>query len=76
MQAFDPSGNLLETRQLDEEEVGPAVQDAMSKPNVQNVSVGRLPRKGDVITISGLHFDVVFVDQTHGVFKMKIRKPK
>lgn len=77
MQTYDEAGKLLETRQLENaEELAKAVKSAMENPKVQHVAIGRIPRKGDSLVINGLRFDCVFVDAVHGIFKLKIRKPK
>ena len=71
MQTKDVQGNVLSSKQLKNLE---EVKAALMSEGVASVSVGKIPRKGDRVEVCGLQYEVMFVDATHGILKLRLLK--
>jgi hypothetical protein len=77
MQTRDEAGNTLWSEQLsDDKDVRDAqISTALAQPNVNHITVGNLPNKGDTFTLNGLHYVVKFVDYKRGEIRIKMFTP-
>jgi hypothetical protein len=78
MQTRDDAGNTLSTTELDPD---PLVAEAqiragLNLPNVSHVVVGKLPNRGDIFIMNGLHYVVKFVDYKRGEVRVKMFVPE
>jgi len=76
MQSKDALGNVLESRQLLDDEIAEQVATAIQGEKVKSVTVGKIPAKGEQVEINGLIYDVVFVDAMHGILKIRLKNWK
>lgn len=80
MQSYDEQRNMINASifpKIDNTaEAIAKLQEEMSKQNVTNVVIGKLPNKDDEITINGLVFLVKFVDYKRGTIQLRIKKYK
>jgi Mg2+/Co2+ transporter CorC len=83
MQSYDEQHNMLaasilpqmsgaESMQAGVEAMQARIQAELSRKEVANVVVGKLPNKGDTVTINGLVFEVKFVDYKRGTLQLKL----
>lgn len=72
MQSLDEKGNILQAALVDsQEKLVESMQSAGELGAVQHV-IGELPKKGTVLEINGLMFEVKFVDYKRGEVRIKL----
>ena len=78
MQSYDEQNILLGTQVLPKtpQEYLERIQAELNRKEVANVVIGKLPTKGQEVTINGLIFEVRFVDYKRGSLQLVIKKYK
>ncbi len=75
MQTYEDE-KLLATTMGKPKELGEVLEEQQSKMRVTHAVIGKIPSKGDVITVNGLNYKVKTANVIDGTFKAKILKPK
>lgn len=73
MQTYDDEKQMLEAHMMSKEELA-ELEEELENPVVAQVVIGKLPNKGQEVTINGLIFLVKFVDYKRGTVQLKLKK--
>lgn len=76
MQSLSPSGDVINTKDFEDQaelnaKLIEAIEQSESLGAVFHV-VAKFPKKGDVVDIHGLRYEVKFTDAKHGELRLKL----
>ena len=75
MQTYDDERQMMEARIISKGS-WVELEEALQNPVVAQVVIGKLPNKGQEVTINGLVFLVKFIDYKRGTMQLKLKKYK
>ena len=78
MQSYDDQHKMIDASIIGDprpfEDQIRRIQEEIQKKRVAEVVIGKLPNKGDSVTINGLVYLVKFVDYKRGTLQLRIKK--